>query len=190
MKRPQRNLLLFLSLLIIPSISRALDIQLYAFIFSIIAVTLAVLMIFLGKDYFVARFKIKYKNWSSAVESFSKFESFLDKLHALHLKVPFFFSLYTYNGKALTKNNIAFCYMNSGKITEAKRLLAESIELDRLYAIPHVNLAIIAAMEGDADRASSEANIAKELGFRGKGAQLIIRRILVSANETMGKALY
>ena len=189
MKRPQRNLLLFVFILCIPLIADKLGVQKYALVFSSSMVILILVIGLLGKDYFIARYKTKQRDWEGAINRYQKFETFLTRLRIGNFYIPVCYSLYTYNGFALVKNNIAHILMNTQELQGAKQLLLEALELDKLYALPHVNLAVIAAIEGNADEALREADLAKQLGFRGKGLQPLIRKILATTNETVGKVL-
>jgi tetratricopeptide (TPR) repeat protein len=185
MQRPQINLILSLFLLLM--ISFLSDLAPRITLFFLIA--LLIFYVLVGKDFFIARYKTKKRKWNEAIASYQKFEIVLEKLHSMNFKLPVFMSMYTYNGFSLVKHNIAHCYINNGNRQEAKRLLLEAISLDKDNALPYVGLAFLAAMEGESETANREYEKARSLGFRNKGFQKIIQKILAGTNQGIGQII-
>jgi Flp pilus assembly protein TadD len=79
--------------------------------------------------------------------------------------------------------------MNLQRDEEARTDLECAVALDMLYATPHVNLAILAAQNGDEPVARKELEMAQELGYRSEGAQKLVRMALAKANQAIGDKL-
>jgi tetratricopeptide (TPR) repeat protein len=157
-----------------------------------ILVAVTVVLVFgliYGRHFFLARFLGSKKLWHEAIAHYETFESRAKKLNLGRLTLPLFLSVYTYDGVALAKNNMAFCYMNLRVLDQAKRLCLEALEIDSKYAVPHVNLGIIAALQNDAATAAARLERGYLLGYRNQGAQEQVRRILARLNVAAGSAM-
>ena len=190
MKRPQRNILLLVTtvfgyFLIDDHLSSNVKLSL-----GIALIVFGVLLAILCKDFLIARSRTKKHDWEGAIEHYNKFEMSIKSHQQRGINLPIFMSLYTFDGIALTNNNRAQCYMNVHRNQDAKNDLEFAVSLDKLYAIPHINLAILAAQKGDEPGAKKELELAQELGYKAKGAQKLIRSYLAKVNETIGDRLY
>lgn len=181
--RPNRNIALFATLVLSPLI---VDMSAYLIEILLAILVVCAFILIVGWQFFVARYLGKGKHWQAAIDHYKAFEARASKLRLGKVSLPVFMSIYTYSGVALAKNNMAFCYMNRGDLGEAKRLCHEALEIDPKYAVPHINLGVIAALEEDAEAADDWLQRGFELGYRNHGVQRQVRRIFAGVNIAAG----
>lgn len=157
-------------------------------ILSVGVLLLAVLVVAIiaGRDFFVGRVRLSQKRWDEALTAFEAKQLSSRWRRAL---APLFVGIYSHDGVAIALNNQAVARLNQGSLTQAQELLQRALSRDAPYAIPHVNLAILAALQGNAAEASREQQLAHELGFRGAGLQRRIRALLSRTNTAVGAAV-
>src|SRR5262245_37061183 len=162
MKRTHRNLLLIAivcgAILLAP---RWLPPRMGIWVFGAIAVV-AALLVFFGRNFLVARYHMRKRAFSDALPLFRRFEQQLTANPLRVLLTPLYFGIYTFNGIALTRNNIGVCLMNQGELDEAEHVLRTALALDPQYAIAFVNLGVIAGLRGDAVEAERHMRKAVE----------------------------
>ena len=189
MKRTQRNLViyaasiaaLFFSLRRLPD-----DVQPW------IGPTLLVLALGLAiwaRDFMVGRYAMRRRDWHRALEHFQRFEGTLRAGPWSAFRVAIFGGFYTFDGIALTRNNIAVVHMNLGQLDEAERWLQLALARDAHYALAYVNLGTLAAMRKNEAEARRNFDRAVQLGYSATGAQLLLRRILARGNSAAGQLL-
>jgi tetratricopeptide (TPR) repeat protein len=189
MQRPQRNLM---ALLIIGA---ALILSIYFMPplvqFSVVLLLVAILtfLIVISKDFLIARVKGAQLDWTGAIKYYDKFERQLKEYRRRRMTFPFFMSIYTCEGLALTYNNRGQCYMNLRRFADAEHDLNQAVKLDLRYAIPHANLAIMAAMQGDESVARYELDQAQSLGYKVNGLQMMLSHYLAKVNQTIGSQM-
>jgi tetratricopeptide (TPR) repeat protein len=189
MKRPQRNLLIILSAL---AVAWLVLLRLPFTLALWLAVALVVFgfgLVVYGRDFMIGRYRTGKREWRKAIDSYSRFER---KLLASRLSValvPVYLSLYSFDGVAIARNNIAQSLMNLNELDEAVRWLRSALQHDPLYAVPYTNLGTIAALRGDSATAQLEFRRAVELGFSPAGAQALLRRALAKANKEAGRRM-
>lgn len=189
MKRTQRNLLIILSV-IAASWILLRQLPLITALWTIGAVVLiALILVLLARDFFIGRYRAHKRDWPKALERYQRFEQKLLTRRWSGLLAPLYFGIYTFDGVALARNNIGQALMNLGRLDEGERWLRSALQRDPLYAIPYINLGIIAGMRGDESAAKRELRRAVELGYSPVGAQQVMRKILASSNEGAGKML-
>jgi len=141
-----------------------------------------------SRDFMVGRFRTSRRQWRQAAERFEKFEQKLVSARWSAVLIPIYLSIYTFDGVAVARNNIAQSLMNLKEFDAAVRWLRGALQRDPLYAIPYVNLGTIAALRGDGETARLEFRRAVELGFSPTAAQDLLRRALAKGNRAIGKA--
>ena len=186
--RPRRNLALLIILVLLPVLFD-LRATAVAIPIAVAVVILVGLTLVFGWHFFVGRSRCAKQDWRAAISHFETFEGTARRLTLGPISLPLFMSLYTFNGVALAKNNLAFCFMNSGELEKARRSCNEALEIDPEYALPHVNLGIIAAFQGRPDAAANHLQRGFDLGYRDRGVQRQVRRILEATNVTTGQIL-
>ena len=129
---------------------------------------------------------MKQKRWEEAAICFVHFEQRLQSAKWRQMSAALFSGMYTYDGIAIARNNLGVVRLEQGRFSEAEAALRRAIERDTLYAMPYVNLAIIAALAGNATQAEQEQARAHALGFRDRGLQKRVRKLLARTNTTVG----
>jgi tetratricopeptide (TPR) repeat protein len=189
MKRTQRNLLVILSI-IAASWILLRQLPLITALWTLGAVVLiGVILIVLARDFFIGRYRARKRDWHKALERYQRFERKLLTRRWTTLLAPLYFGIYTFDGVALVRNNIGQSLMNLDKLDEAEHWLRSALQRDPLYAIPYINLGIIAGMRGSEAVAKREIRRAVELGYSPVGAQQVMRKILARGSEGAGRML-
>lgn len=189
MKRPQRNLLIILSAC---AVLWLVLLRVPAFMSVWVSVALIVFAIGLiswARDFMIGRYRTARRRWRDAADSFERFERKLVGARWSAVLIPIYLSIYTFDGVAIARNNIAQSLMNLKDFEGAVRWLRSALQRDPLYAIPYVNLGTIAALRGDGESARLEFRRAVELGFSPNSAQALLRRALAKAHQMRGKGL-
>jgi tetratricopeptide (TPR) repeat protein len=182
-KRPQRNLLIILSAL---AVTWMVLMRVPSFIAIWIIVALFVFGIGLlhwARDFIAGRYRTGKRDWRGAAESYERFEKKLLTSRWSIVLVPLYLSIYTFDGVAIARNNIAQSLMGLKEYERAAHWLRSALQRDPLYAIPYLNLGTIAALRGDEANARVEFRRAVELGYSPTGAQELLRRALAQANR-------
>jgi tetratricopeptide (TPR) repeat protein len=189
MKRTQRNLLIILSV-IAASWILLRQLPLFTALYTLGAVLLVALVLtILGRDFFIGRYRARKRDWPKALERYQRFEKKLLTKRWSVILTPLYFGVYSFDGVAIARNNIAQALMNLGKLDDAEQWLRSALRRDPLYAIPYINLGIIAGMRGSETAARREIRRAVELGYSPVGAQQVMRKILARSNEGAGRML-
>jgi tetratricopeptide (TPR) repeat protein len=189
MKRTQRNLLIILSVIAATWILLR-QLPLVVALWTLGAIMLiALILILLARDFFIGRYRARKREWQKALDRYQRFEHKLLTKRWTAVLTPLYFGIYTFDGVALARNNIGQALMNLGRLAEAEQWLRAALQRDPLYAIPYINLGIVAGMHGNEAVARRELRRAVELGYSPVGAQQVMRRILARSNEGAGKLL-
>ena len=83
---------------------------------------------------------------------------------------------YSTDIEAMTWNNIGAAHTELGDWSAAREALGQALAIDGEYPIPHFNLALIAAAEGDHEEAQREAEAARRLGYRAMSIDQLIQQ--------------
>jgi tetratricopeptide (TPR) repeat protein len=84
--------------------------------------------------------------------------------------------VYSRDIEAMTLNNIGYAALHLGEREKARRSLERALELDPAYPVPHLNLAVLASMDGDADESRRHLEEASRFGYRGTSVDTIARQ--------------
>lgn len=175
MSRPNRNRLLFagfwgLCLVlgnVLPDVARL------PFVLLILA--LAGLSFAVSRQFFAGRRHLKKKRWVDAISCFQQFEA---ELNASPWKRRFSWlaaGVYTTDPVALARNNIGVIHLENGKLELASAAFRSALERDPQYAVPHLNLAVVAAKRDDRGAVDAELAEAARLGLTDAKAQARVR---------------
>src|SRR5262249_3936005 len=115
-----------------------------------LALVFAVVVI-LGRETLVGRYHIRQREWRAAIAHLLRFERSLLSGPLPRARTLLYMSIYTLDGVAVVRNNLGFCHLNLRDFDEAERWLNRALERDSGYALPHVNLGVLASMRGDRD---------------------------------------
>lgn len=119
------------------------------------------------RDFYRGRRLMSMERWQEAIPHFQQFLKQVEARPTLRQFIWFTSGFYTRQIEAMTHNNLGAARMELGDLRSAKDHFATTLELDSEYAIPHVNLARLALLEGSTEQARESFACAKELGFRG-----------------------
>lgn len=181
MKRPQRNLLIVLSALAVLWLVLFRLPPLLALWLAVAVVVFGCGLLLYSRDLLAGRYRAGKGEWRKAIERYSRFEQ---KLLASRLSIvllPLYLNVYSFDGVAIMRNNIALGHINLNELDEAVRWLRLALQRDPLYAVPYTNLGTVAALRGETATARLEFRRAVELGFNPGVAQTLLRRALAKA---------
>jgi len=187
MKRPQRILLMLLSSAAV--IWLVLRLMPGAIAFGVGVAVLLMVLVLAGwaRHLMMARYHMRRRQWTKAIESYQRFEKMLLTSHYSGLLIPLYLGIYSLDGVAIVRNNIAQALMKLGKLDEADGWLRSALQQDPLYAIPYLNLGTIAAIQRQEALARRQFRTAVELGYSPIGAQKLLARALARGNEAFDK---
>lgn len=180
MTRPTRNKLLFAAFWavclalgnVLPEVMRL------PFVALILGAALGSYLV--AREFFVGRRHLKKKRWVDAIVSFQAFEK---ELTASPWKRTFSFlasGLYTQDAIALARNNIGVVHLENAKLDLAEAAFRSALERDAQYAVPHVNLAVVAARKKDPATMEAELAEATRLGLTDKKVHARVRASLTA----------
>jgi tetratricopeptide (TPR) repeat protein len=189
MKRPQKNLLILLSIVaVLWIVLRELPLAITLGFTAVLLLT-GIVLIVIGRHFLLGRFYSRKREWRRAIERYMRFEKKLSTNRANAHFIPLYMGIYSFDGVAITRNSIAECLINLGEMDEAVRWLRLALQRDPLYAVPYTNLGTIAAMRHDSSMAQLEFRRAVELGYSPTAAQELLRRALAEARTDESKNL-
>jgi tetratricopeptide (TPR) repeat protein len=189
MKRTQRNLFIIMTVMVVIYLPLARLPPPIALGMAVALLCIALLLTLWAHDFFIARHHAKRRRWRRAIERYEKFEKKLLAARWRRITVLLYFGIYTFDGIAIVRNNIAQSLMNLDEFEAAERWLKAALERDLEYAVPYVNLAAIAAIRRDRATAHRHMSRAVQLGYSPTGAQQVLRRALARGNATIGSGL-
>ena len=187
MKRPQRNLLIILSAcavlwLVLMRMPGFMSLWVFVAVFVFL-----IGLVSWSRDFVIGRYRMSRREWRRAAESYEAFEKKLAGARWSAVLIPIYLTMYTFDGVAIARNNIGQCLLNMKDYEGAVRWLRSALQRDPLYAVPYVNLGIVAALRNDREAARIEFRRAVELGFSPAGADELLRRALTKANQEAGR---
>jgi len=183
-KRTQRNLLMILSTAaVIWILLQQLHGRVALWTLGSIVLLSLVLLVW-GRDFLLGRYHSGRRQWREAVASYGRFEKRLMRNRWSQLLAPIYLGIYSFDGVAIARNNIAQALMNLDELDEAGRWLYSALQRDPLYATPYINLGIIAAMRKDGAKAQRELQRAVDLGYSPTGAQRVLRAVLAGRSRS------
>lgn len=184
MKRTQRNLLMILSsAAVVWILLQQLHGRMAQWTLGSM-VLLSLLLMVSGRDFLIGRYHSGRRQWREAITSYGRFEKRLLRNRWSQLLAPIYIGIYSFDGVAIARNNIAQALMNLDELDEAGRWLYSALQRDPLYATPYINLGIIAAMRKDGAKAQRELQRAVDLGYSPRGAQQVLRAVLAGRLRT------
>jgi tetratricopeptide (TPR) repeat protein len=181
MKRPQRYLFIIMTVMVagyllltrLPGEASLSLLGILIIFFIVVAI--------LARDWFIARRHAKRNQWAQAITHYQRLEKKLLTARWHRLTVALFPSIYSLDSVAIVRNTIAQCFLQAEDLEQAVSWLRSALQRDPLYAVPYVNLALIAAIRKDETNARREMTRAVQLGFNPLTAQRILHRALTRA---------
>jgi tetratricopeptide (TPR) repeat protein len=183
MKRPQRNLFIIMSVMMaVYLIGTRLPFAIVTWLLVASLLVGAALCIW-GRDFFVGRQCTRQRKWQEAAKRYQRFETKLLAAPWRKLAIVLYFGIYTFDGVALARNHVAQSLINLGDLDGAEQWLRRALQSDPMYALPYLNLGVVAALRGDQARAAREMGKAVQLGFNPDDAHRLLRRTLASVHD-------
>lgn len=148
--------------------------------FVLIIFALAAFSFVVSRRFFAGRRYMKKKQW---VDALSAFQAFEQELGASSWKRHFSYlasGIYTRDPVAIARNNIGVVHLENGKLDLAEAGFRSALERDNDYAVPHLNLAVIAAKRGDSASMEQRLGEAQRLGLTDRKAHAKVRAAFVS----------
>jgi tetratricopeptide (TPR) repeat protein len=133
-----------------------------------------------GKHLFRARSLMGQAKWDDAALELAAFEQEQAAGGWRRALAWLFVGTYSSNGVAVARGTLGALRLEQGKLEEAKRHLERALEADPGYAVPHANLALLAAKQGDAAAAETHREKAHALGFRRRSFERALADALAS----------
>lgn len=166
MTRPRRHLA-FIVLFVVAAVAaspRLPDAALWAG--AAAGLVLIALSAAVGRHFLRARTLMGQAKWEDAALELAAFEREQAESAWRRTLAVLFVGTFSSNGVAVARGTLGALRLEQGKLDEAKRHLERALEADPGYAVPHANLALLAAKQGDAAAAESHRAKAHALGFR------------------------
>jgi hypothetical protein len=170
MTRPARNRLLLLALC---AVCIALGSVAGVPLFITLLVAAAVSYI-TARDVFAARRAIRQRRWVDALMSLQKFEAKPPPRPLCWLTM----STYSFEPVAIARNLSGIVHLENNNLDLAQAAFQSALAKDPLYAVPQLNLAVVAARRKDTAAMERHLAEAKRLGLSGKKAHARVRALL------------
>jgi tetratricopeptide (TPR) repeat protein len=183
MKRPQRYLFIIMTVLVAVYLLLTRLPPAAALALLVLLVLYVLVLVVWGRDLFFARRHAKRREWAKAQERFERFEKKLLRARWHRLAVVLYPSIYSLDGVAIARNNIAQVLINADDLDRAVQWLRSALQRDPFYPVPYVNLSLIAARRLDEAAARREMTRAVQLGFDPAAARRILHRALTDAES-------
>lgn len=140
-----------------------------------VATLLVVLALWVSWPFHRARALLRKRQYESAATELAAFETSLSKTGWKRALSGLTVGLYTSNALAAARNTLGAARLEQNLLDEAQTHFRASLQHDPGYGVPWGNLAVLAAMRGEADAAEDARLKAFALGFRPKLLSAVIK---------------
>ncbi len=123
---------------------------------------------FVAHEFFAGRRALRKKRWMDAIASFQSFEQELQRSEWKRRLSFLAAGIYTSDPVAIARSNIGVVHLENGKLELAEAAFRSALERDKDYAVPHLNLAVVATKRGDKATMETELAEAQRLGLTNK----------------------
>lgn len=180
MSRPTRNRLLVAVFVVVAFAAAPRLPNLLLWSVTAVATPLVIAALWVSAPFLRARGFLQKQKYEEAATELAAFESSLSAgwKRALASLVV---GLYTSNPVAAARNTLGAVRLEQGRLDDAQTHFKAALERDALYAVPWGNLAVLAAMRGDAAGAEEARLKAALLGFKPKVLAAVIKDKLLAA---------
>jgi hypothetical protein len=139
-----------------------------------------------SRDFFVGRRAMRRKAWVDALMAFERFEAQLES--PARRRLSWLASgLYSFDAAAIARNNCGVVHLENGRLDLAEASFHAALARDALYAVPHLNLAVVAAKRGSAAVMEQHLAEGKRLGLSNRRAHAKVRAALQVLNEAAAR---
>ena len=146
-----------------------------------LTVPFVALALWVTSPFHKARTLLRKKQFDEAATELAAFETSLTQAGWKRALAALAVGLYTSNALAASRNTLGAVRLEQGKLDDASTHFKAALEHDARYAVPWGNLAVLAAMRGDAVAAEEARAKAAALGFKPKIMAAVIKDKLAAA---------
>lgn len=122
---------------------------------------------FFWRDFYRGRKLLSMREWEKSLGYFERFLADLKKRPWLKHLIWLNWGIYTRSVEVMTHNNMGVAQLNLGKLAEAEQHFCLAGEIDNEAPLPCYNLALLAQIKGDTEKAGSLLKKSQELGYTG-----------------------
>lgn len=179
MSRTAQLKILYLSLIVL-LIGGFLYLQLplkYSLIVVVLFLALGRISGYFLRDLIAARKLMSRRKWRQAISLLERFVERSRTQRWLNLMLWLSPSFYTTNTLALALNNLGVSHLELRELGRAESYLKEALAIDKLYALPHYNLAILEHIKEDFRARDEYLKRARRLGFSGGTIDRVLDRV-------------
>lgn len=181
MTRPTRNwLLLSVFLIAVLAISPRLP-DAVSWSLSALGVLLVALSLWVASPFLRARSLLARRDFDAAATELAAFETSLAASAWKRALGSLAVGFHTSNPLAAARNTLGAVRLEQGRLDDARTHFQAALERDPRYGVPFGNLAVLAAMKGDAAGAQEARAKAAALGFKPKLLAQVIADKLAQA---------
>jgi tetratricopeptide (TPR) repeat protein len=149
-----------------------------------LAVPMLVLAFWVTWPFHRARGMFAKKQYDSAATELAAFESSMAQVPWKRFFAGLAVGFFTTNAVAAARNTLGAVRLEQQRLEDAETHFKAALQLDPGYAVPWGNLAVLAAMRGDAGGAEEARLRAAALGFKPKLLAAVIHDKLKSRSES------
>ena len=142
---------------------------------TVVATPFVVLALWVTWPFHRARALLRKRQYESAATELAAFESSIAQTGWKRSLAAMAVGLYTSNALAAARNTLGAVRLEQARLEDAETHFKAALAHDAGYAVPWGNLAVLAAMRGDAGAAEEARTKAAELGFKPKVLAAIIK---------------
>ncbi|GMU61995.1 MAG: hypothetical protein AMXMBFR34_37580 [Myxococcaceae bacterium] len=180
MTRPRRNLLLLLLFVVAALVLAPRLPDLALWLAAAAGGLVIVVSVLAGRHLFKGRSLMGQQRWDDAALELAAFEQEQSRGGWRAALAFLFVGTYSSNGLAVARATLGAVRLEQGKLDEAEAHLRRALEADPGYAVPHANLALVAARKRDATAAQTHRARAHALGFRRKAFDAALAEALAT----------
>lgn len=183
MTRVLRNRLLVAAFVVVAFVSapRLSDAVVWAVAAIVFPVTL--LALWVARPFHQARSLLSKQKYEEAAAALAEFEVSITQTPWKRALAGLAVGLYTFSALAAARNTLGAVRLEQGRLDDAETHFKAALQHDAGYAVPWGNLAVLAAMRGDAPAAEESRLKAASLGFKPKVLSAVIKDKLSSSSS-------
>lgn len=175
MTRPARNRLLVAIVMIVAFFASPRLPNAVLWGASAVAAPFLFLALWVTQPFHRARALLRRRQYDEAATELAAFETSLSQAGWKRALAGLAVGLYTSNALAAARNTLGAVRLEQGRTDDARTHFQAALQHDPGYAVPWGNLAVLAAMRGDAAAAEEARLKAASLGFRPKILASVIK---------------
>lgn len=141
---------------------------------------LMLLALVVARPFHQARSLLRKQQYEEAAVSLAEFETSIAQVPWKRTLAGAAVGLYTFSAIAAARNTLGAVRLEQGRLDDAETHFKAALQHDAGYAVPWGNLAVLAAMRGDAAAAEDARLKAAAMGFKPRVLSAVIKDKLIS----------